>query len=79
MKKINEFYGIIFKRVTPELSGVCCFLECILEGIFFYLMSHGILLTRDAPPIEPTAAYAARCLMGSCERSICVYIRDLEN
>ena len=24
MKKINEFYGIIFKRVMPELSDLCC-------------------------------------------------------
>ena len=55
MNKIDVFFGIIFKRVWLELSDVGCFLECILEGIFFYLMSSGTLLTRDAPPIEPTA------------------------
>ena len=54
MNKLDVLFGIISKRVMPELSGVGCFLECILEGIF-YLMSYGILLTRDAPPIEPTA------------------------
>ena len=55
MKKINVFYGIIFKRVMLELSGLCCCSTYDLEAFFLRLMSYGNLFEKDAPPIEPIA------------------------
>ena len=69
MKKINVFYGIIFKRVMLELSGLCCYSTYGLEASFLHLMSYGNLFEKDALLIEPIARAGMNAMSTRLERA----------